>query len=112
MATASRARKSFNAKASETEASLMARAEQLRADLAQLADSIGAAGSDKASGLGAETAKRIESLRGASDEMISELSEQLSGLEKQVAGTVRERPLQSLGVAVAAGFLVALMLRR
>lgn len=88
------------------------RAARIREDLAALSDALAGAGSIK-SGVAREAAEhKIEELLKSGEKIVAELSDQYSRTEKQVATTVREKPLQSLGVAVAAGFLAAFLLRR
>ncbi len=113
MAITARTRsKASKAKFAALDQDMMARAEQLRAELTRLAESIGVAGGDKIEALGADAVKRYETLRASSEDMISDLSDHLSHYERQVSEQIREKPLQSLGVAVAVGFLASLLLRR
>ena len=55
---------------------------------------------------------KIDELLKNGEKIVAELSDQYSRAEKQVSTTVRDKPLQSLGVAVAAGFLAAFIMRR
>lgn len=88
------------------------RAARIREDLAALADALAGAGSIQ-SGVAREAAEhKIDELLKSGEKIVADLSTQYSRAEKQVSTTVRDKPLQSLGVAVAAGFLAAFILRR
>lgn len=85
---------------------------QLRNDLSSLASTVAAAGSEKADGYKARVGEVASQVKDASVTAIHNLREELASLEKKVEGGVRERPLQSLGIAVVAGFALALLARR
>ncbi|MGJ8573343.1 MAG: hypothetical protein ACSHXI_21870 [Hoeflea sp.] len=88
------------------------RAARIREELAALGDALAGAGSLK-SGIAREAAEhKIDELLKSGEKIVSELSGQYSKTEKQVSATVRDKPLQALGVAMAAGFLAAIILRR
>lgn len=89
-----------------------AQLKQLRNDLAALASTVAAAGSDKAEGYKARVGDMASNVKDASITAIQNLREELKGLEGKVETHVRDRPMQSLGVAVAAGFAIALLCRR
>jgi len=88
------------------------RAARIREDLAALSEAIAGAGSVK-TGVAREAAEhKIDELLKNGEQVVADLSKQYARAEQQVSTTVREKPLQSLGVAVAAGFLAAILLRR
>ncbi|PHR21467.1 MAG: hypothetical protein COA37_13700 [Hoeflea sp.] len=88
------------------------RAARIREDLAALSEAIAGAGSVK-TGIAREAAEhKIDELLKNGEQVVADLSKQYARAEQQVSTTVREKPLQSLGVAVAAGFLAAIILRR
>lgn len=88
------------------------RAARIREDLAALGEALAGAGAVQ-SGVAREAAEnKIDELLKSSEKIVADLSSQYSRAEKQVSTTVRDKPLQSLGVAVAAGFLAAFLLRR
>lgn len=88
------------------------RAARIREELAALGDALAGAGSLK-SGVAREAAEhRIDELLKSGEKVVADLSDQYARAEKQVSATVRDKPLQSLGVAVAAGFLAAFLMRR
>jgi ElaB/YqjD/DUF883 family membrane-anchored ribosome-binding protein len=89
-----------------------AQLKQLRADLAALAASVAAAGSDKADGYKARVGEMASSVKDASATAIQNLREELKGLEGKLETHVRDRPIQSMGVAVATGLALALLCRR
>lgn len=89
-----------------------AQLKQLRADLSALASTVAAAGSDKADGYKARVGEMASNVKDASVTAIQNLREELKGLEGKVEAHVRDRPVQSVGIAVAAGFALALLCRR
>jgi ElaB/YqjD/DUF883 family membrane-anchored ribosome-binding protein len=88
------------------------RTARIREELAALGDALAGAGAVQA-GVAREAAEtRVDEILRNGEKLVSDMSGQLSRAEKQVSTTVRDKPLQSLGVAVAAGFLAAFLLRR
>lgn len=111
MATTSKSTRS-NGDANPIVDDIAERAARIRDDLAALGDALAGAGSVK-SGVAREAAEhKIEELIKSGEKIVSDLSGQYSRAEKQVSTTVRDKPLQSIGVAVAAGFLAAFLMRR
>ncbi len=88
------------------------RAARIREDLAALGEALAGAGAVK-SGVAREAAEnKVEELLKSGEKIVAELSDHYSRAEKQVSTKVRDNPLQAIGVAVAAGFLAALLMRR
>lgn len=88
------------------------RAAALRKELAELGEALAGAGALQA-GVAREAAEtRVSELLESGEHLVSEMSRQLGRTEKQVSQAVRDKPLQALGVAVAAGFLAAIVMRR
>lgn len=88
------------------------RAARIRDELTALGEALAGAGAVK-TGVAREAAEhKIEELIQSGEKIVAELSDHYARAEKQVSTTVREKPLQSLGIAVAAGFLAAILLRR
>lgn len=88
------------------------RTARIRAELAALGEALAGAGALKA-GVAREAAEnRVDEVLRSGERLVSDMSDQLSRAERQMSTTVREKPMQSLGVAVAAGFLAAFLLRR
>ena len=88
------------------------RTARIRDELAALGEALAGAGAIKA-GVAREAAEtRVEEVLRSGEKLVSEMSGQFSRAERQVSETVRDKPMQSLGVAVAAGFLAAFILRR
>lgn len=88
------------------------RAARIREDLAALGEALAGAGAVQ-SGVAREVAEnKIDELLESGEKIVADLSSQYKRAEKQVSTTVRDNPLQSLGVAVAAGFLAAFLMRR
>lgn len=89
-----------------------AQLKQLRDDLANLASTVAAAGSDKADGYKARVGEMASNVKDASVTALQNLREELKGLEGKMEAHVRDRPVQSVGIAIAAGFALALLCRR
>ncbi|OCW56937.1 DUF883 family protein [Hoeflea olei] len=88
------------------------RTARIREELAALGEALAGAGAVKA-GVAREAAEtRVDDLIRSGERLLADMSGQLSRAEKQMSTTVREKPVQSLGVAVAVGFLAAILLRR
>ena len=88
------------------------RAARIRDDLAALGEALAGAGAMQ-SGVAREAAEhKIDELMQSGEKMVSELADHYARAEKKVTTSVREKPLQSLGIAVAAGFLAAILFRR
>lgn len=54
----------------------------------------------------------IDTLGRTKDDLAEGIGRELAHVEERAGHVVRERPVQSLGVAVVAGFLLAMFLRR
>ncbi|WP_081964141.1 DUF883 C-terminal domain-containing protein [Hoeflea sp. BAL378] len=88
------------------------RTARIREELAALGEALAGAGALKA-GVAREAAEaRVDEVLRSGERLVSEMSGKMSRAERQMAETVREKPLQSLGIAVAAGFLAAILFRR
>ncbi|MEP3304454.1 MAG: DUF883 C-terminal domain-containing protein [Hoeflea sp.] len=111
MATASKT-SSSNTKDNMMIDDIAERTARIREELTALGEALAGAGAIKA-GVAREAAEnRVDEVLRSGEKLISEMSGQITRAEKQVSTTVRENPLQSLGVAVAAGFLAAFLMRR
>ncbi|MDP2121870.1 MAG: hypothetical protein Q8S27_03630 [Hoeflea sp.] len=88
------------------------RTARIRAELAALGEALAGAGSIKAGEAREAAESRVDEVLRSGERLVADLSDQLARAEKQVSTTVREKPMQSLGVAIAAGFLAAILLRR
>lgn len=109
-ATSKTTRSSSNAK--QVADDVAERAQRIRDELKALSDALAGAGAVQ-SGVAREAAEeKIDELLKSGEKIVAELSGHFANAEKQMSTTVREKPLQSLGVAMAAGFLAAILLRR
>lgn len=84
---------------------LTAQVEQLGGELARL----GRSGMRTAR---ASAAQGLDALGRTRDDLAEGIGRELAHVEERASHAVRERPVQTLGVAVAAGFLLAMLLRR
>jgi ElaB/YqjD/DUF883 family membrane-anchored ribosome-binding protein len=87
-------------------------ARKIRKDISALADSLATAGGTLADDAKANAGAKADELRQLSEDTVRELQNQLALVEKQIATRFRERPLTSLALAAAVGFLFAVMMRR
>ena len=111
MASTSKSTRS-NGNANQVVDDIAERTARIREDLAALGEALGGAASVQ-SGVAREAAEhKIEELIRSGEKMLAEVSDQYSRTEKQVSNTVREKPFQAVGVALAAGFLAAFLMRR
>lgn len=99
-------------KANTSSADVEAQIAQVRDDIATLAKSIASLGATKKSELKMDARRRLDSISAASDDALKSLNRQIGAIEKEISGHVRERPLQTLGIAAGVGFLLAMVLRR
>jgi ElaB/YqjD/DUF883 family membrane-anchored ribosome-binding protein len=91
---------------------IAAHAARIREDLAALGEALAGAGAVQ-SGVARDAAEtKIDELLKSGEKVVADLSDHYSRAEKQVSTKVRDNPLQALGVAVAAGFFAALLMRR
>lgn len=81
--------------------------ERLRSDIAALAQSITRYGAGKTGEVKMRASKAGRDLAKTSQETLDGLSDELAGLEEAVSTRVRDKPLQSLGIAAGVGFLIA-----
>ncbi|MER2507509.1 hypothetical protein [Amaricoccus sp.] len=93
--------------------------DDLRKELAalrkQVADLVGAAAADgqkKARRLGKEAFDTVSLLTHDGEALASDVGRELRRVERRAVETVRERPGQSLAVALGLGLVVAVLLRR
>jgi ElaB/YqjD/DUF883 family membrane-anchored ribosome-binding protein len=91
---------------------IAAHAARIREDLAALGEALAGAGAVQ-SGVARDAAEtKIDELLKNGEKVVADLSNHYSRAEQQVSTKVRDNPLQALGVAVAAGFFAALLMRR
>jgi ElaB/YqjD/DUF883 family membrane-anchored ribosome-binding protein len=111
MATTSKSTSSSNGKNPAID-EIAERTDRIKKELAALGEALAGAGAVQA-GVAREAAEtRVDDVLRSGEKLVADMSRQFSSAEQQVTTTVRDKPLQSLGVAVAAGFLAAILLRR
>lgn len=94
------------------ETQVRAQVERLRSDLAGLKSAIADYSVDRAGELGAAAKETASDVSEQTRRAVENLSDELAALERQLVDHVRRRPLQSVGIAAAAGVLIALLLKR
>ncbi|MCC6000214.1 MAG: hypothetical protein JJU19_05030 [Pararhodobacter sp.] len=102
-------RKTANADSAQAEApdraAIEAQIARVRTDIAELGQMLKAAGHAQLQGA-RDTAEQLP------EEALAELQAQIRALEAQARARMAAQPLQTLGLAAMAGFLVGLILRR
>lgn len=93
-------------------ADVAAQLAQLREDLASLAKSVKALGVGASHELKAQAARVADDALTASGEMADSVRNEISTLNDNLTDHVQKNPLQSLGIAVGVGFVLALLTRR
>ncbi|QCM02670.1 DUF883 domain-containing protein [Agrobacterium tumefaciens] len=93
-------------------ADVAAQLAQLREDLANLAKSVKALGVGASHELKAQAARVADDALTASGEMADSVRSEISSLNDNLTDQVQKNPLQSLGIAVGVGFVLALLTRR
>lgn len=101
-----------NARSEEHAATIEQNIERLRGDISTLAESITRYGTDKTGEYKDRANKAGKNIANASQQTLDSLTEELNKLERSLTTQVREKPLQSLGIAAGIGFLIALLARR
>lgn len=86
--------------------------ERIRSDLAGLKSAIADYSVDRAHELGAAAKETASDVSEQTRRAVESLNDEFVALERQLVDHVRRRPLQSVGIAAAAGVLIALLLKR
>lgn len=89
-----------------------AQLKSLRDDLSKLAATVASRGAEQASDYKAKVKDMASNAFSTSQEAIKNLGDEMKVLEQRVERHVRERPVRSLGIAAAAGFLLAIACTR
>lgn len=93
-------------------AEVSAQLAQLREDLANLAGSVKALGVGVSSEVKARATRVADEALAAGEETVDNVRNEIQSINDNLVYQVQKNPLQSLGIAVAAGFLIALVTRR
>lgn len=93
-------------------ADVSAQLSQLREDLANLAGSVKALGVGVSSEVKARASRVADDAMAAGEETVDNVRHEIQSINDNLVHQVQKNPLQSLGIAVAAGFLIALVTRR
>jgi ElaB/YqjD/DUF883 family membrane-anchored ribosome-binding protein len=91
---------------------LAADIEQLKADIARLTEQLRETGQHTYGAARRAASEGVEQLRAQGEAAYEQLKANAGDFERQLADTVREKPVTSLAVAAGVGFLLALMTRR
>ncbi|NTJ44347.1 DUF883 family protein [Agrobacterium larrymoorei] len=93
-------------------ADVAAQLSQLREDLANLAGSVKALGLGVSHEVKAQAARVADDAISAGEEKLDYVRSEIQTINDNLTYQVQKNPLQSLGIAVATGFLLALVTRR
>ncbi|MAB00160.1 MAG: hypothetical protein CMN87_12385 [Stappia sp.] len=110
--TTASSRNGSNRQAGDDAATIEQNIERLRGDIAALAQSVTRYGADKTGEYKDRANKAGKDIAESSQQALDSLSAELTRLEDSLASRVREKPLQSLGIAAGIGVLIALLARR
>lgn len=86
--------------------------QKIKGDIADLARTLGDIGGKHVKEVKSEADQRVADIVRASEQSLDELRRQLRTVEGNLEARVREKPLQTLGIAAGIGFLMAVILRR
>lgn len=111
-ATATAEKKTRTAARKIDEVQVRAQVERIRSDIAGLKTAIADYSIDRARELGASARETADDVSVSTRRAIETLNDELASLERQLVDHVRRHPLQSIGIAAAAGVLIALILKR
>ncbi|KQO75851.1 DUF883 family protein [Rhizobium sp. Leaf262] len=93
-------------------AEVSAQLAQLREDLANLASSVKALGAGVSSEVKARASRVADDAIAAGEETVDNVRHEIQSINDNLAYQVQKNPLQALGIAAAAGFLIAIVTRR
>ena len=85
---------------------------QLRDDLSNLANTVKSLGGDVKKDVKAKASRLADDAISASNNAARTVKHEARALNNNVTDYVQENPLQSIGIAAAAGFLFAILTRR
>lgn len=86
--------------------------EQIRKDIAGLAETIASLAASKAEEVKDQAVKAGTEAAAASVSAVQSACEQVTHARGELEEAIREKPLQSLGIAAGIGFFLALLTRR
>lgn len=99
-------------KVQKSASDLEADIQKLREDLAALTKQLAVMGGHSYGTAKRAAAEGVEQLRSQGEATIQNLKANARDLEEQIEASVREKPVTSLAIAAAAGFVFALLVRR
>lgn len=93
-------------------AALRLEMKRLRAEIEKASGQAATRGRAEIGRMGDAATERVAELLKEGEALLGEIGRELSRFEERTGAVVRERPLQSVGVALVVGFLLALLFRR
>jgi ElaB/YqjD/DUF883 family membrane-anchored ribosome-binding protein len=91
---------------------LAADIEQLKADIAKLTKQLQETGQHSYGAARRAASEGVEQIKAQGEAALEQIKANASDIEKQLASTVREKPVTALAIAAGIGFLFAMMWRR
>lgn len=85
---------------------------RLRAEIEKASDHAATRSRAEIGRLGDVASERVSELLKEGDELLGDIGRELTRFEERTGAVVRERPLQAVGLALVAGFALALLFRR
>lgn len=96
----------------EYRADISGQVSQLRDDLANLAGTVKSLGSDVKHDVKAKASQLADDAISASNSAAKTVKREVRSLNDNITDYVQENPIQSIGIAAATGFLLAILTRR
>ena len=93
------------------EAQLEAQVAQLQDDIKAIAATLARLSNDKVNEVKAVAKSEAHHLQRQAENVVEDVQDQASALEKQLKDTIREKPLTAVASAVGIGFILALLSR-
>ena len=91
---------------------LRAEIDDLTSQVEKLAGELGRAGRSGVRSAKSTALQGLDALGRTKDDLAEGIGRELAHVEERASHAVRDRPVQSLGIALALGFLIAMFVRR
>lgn len=112
MANSDTAQKTAKKLDDETNTDVSGQVSQLREDLANLASTVKSLGSDVKQDVKTKASRLADDAVSASNSAARSVKKEVRSINENVTDYVQANPIQSLGIAAATGFLLAILTRR
>ncbi|QLF68384.1 DUF883 family protein [Peteryoungia desertarenae] len=109
---ADRVEKKASTSSGATSGDVQAEVENLRRDLASLAQTVASFGSGKIRQAGKSASQMTSGMAESSSDYMASARESIANVEQDLEAHVRARPIQSIAIAAAVGYMAAVLNRR